>query len=399
MQPLSLDDPSTRRTNGGFALFALGFRPFFLLAGLGGTLLLAAWIWGFSHPAMLAGYYGPLVWHGHEMVYGFTPAVVAGFLLTAIRNWTGVPTLRGLPLALLAGLWLAGRLLPWIPGIPGGVIALVDFAFLPLLALAAAWPLVRARHHKSLMFIAILLGLAAGNGLVHGDRLGWFQGTAQGGLYLGVYLLVLLMVIMGGRVIPFFTEKALPGVQPRRHGWVEWVAPWSILALALLQLVTLPPVVTGLLALLAAVANGVRLGGWYSKRIWRVPILWVLHLGYAWLVLGLLLVAGTAFGLGNAFSALHALTVGGLGLITLGMMTRVALGHTGRMMKAPPPIPLAYGLLLLSALVRVFPPLFLDRYHVLWVNLAGGLWVLALGLFTWRYAPILIRPRVDGRPG
>lgn len=391
---VSISEPS--RAAARWAPFALGFRPFFLLAGMAAVILIAVWAFAFSRGAVASSYYGLLDWHSHEMLFGYSSAVVAGFLLTAVRNWTGVQTLRGTPLALLALLWLAARVLPFLP-VPPWLNAAVDGAFLPLVLLALLVPLLRTRHYKSLLFAVILLGLAGANVLVHLELLG-VAATANAGTYLAVGLILLIIVIMGGRVIPFFTEKGIDGFLRREWRWVERAVPWSVLLVGLVEAFLPLPWLVALCAACAALLNGVRLAGWYTHGIWRVPLLWVLHVGYAWLVLGLLLKAVAAAGSFGTLLALHALTIGAIGGITLGMMARVSLGHTGRMLAPPAVMGWAFGLLYLAALIRVFLPLLLPHY-VASVVLAAMFWITAFALFVFGYAPMLLRPRVDGLPG
>lgn len=381
-----------------WAPFALAFRPFFLLAGLGAVLLVALWGHGFVRGAQGEGYYGFIGWHSHEMLFGYAAAVIAGFLLTAARNWTGVQTLRGVPLALLALLWLAARVLALLP-VPHWLNALVDLAFLPLAALALLLPLLQARHYKSLMFVAILLALAAANLLVHLQLLGVTQATAHAGIYFATGLILLLIVIMGGRVIPFFTEKGVStGFVRREWRWVEAAAPLSVLALALAEGFVPQPLLVALIAAVAAVVNGIRVSGWYTHAIWRVPLVWVLQVGYAWLVLGLVLKAVAAAGGFGTLLALHALTIGAIGGITLGMMARVALGHTGRSLEAPRVMPWAFALLYGAALLRVFLPLLVSSY-ALTIVLSALFWSAAFALFVWGYGLMLLKPRIDGMPG
>jgi len=387
-----------QRTPRNWAPFDLAFRPFFLLAGLGALILVALWGHAFARGEQGGGYYGFIGWHSHEMLFGYAAAVIVGFLLTAARNWTGVQTLRGLPLALLALLWLLGRVLALLPA-PSAVTALVDLAFLPLAALALLLPLLKARHYKSLMFVGILLGLAVGNLLVHLQLLGLTNTTAAAGTYLATGMILLIIVIMGGRVIPFFTEKGVDTTFIRREWrWVEVAAPFSVLALALVEGFVPQPLLVALVAAVAALVNGIRLAGWYTHAIWRAPLVWVLQLGYAWLVLGFTLKAVAGFGGFGSLLALHALTIGTIGGITLGMMARVTLGHTGRTLQAPRAMPWAFALLYVAALLRVFLPLLLPSY-ALTVALSAVFWSAAFALFVWSYGLMLLKPRVDGMPG
>ena len=399
MALLPLQDPQARLPADHFALFELGFRPFFLLAGISGVLLVGAWLWWYLNHGTGAGYYGPVLWHAHEMLFGYAVAVVAGFLLTAVRNWTQQQTPRGRALLWLVLLWLAGRLLPFAAGmVPAWSIALVDLAFLPLLALVLGYPLVQRRQTSNLVFLVILFALTACNLLVHLEVLGLAApGTGREASLAAVYILILLITIMGGRVIPFFTEKAIPGVQTCSRVWVEHLGLAALVLFILFK--SFAPALAALCALVAGLAHGLRLQGWYDRGIWSRPLLWVLHLGYAWLVLGLLLEPLAWLAWIPASLATHALTLGALGLITLGMMARVALGHTGRTLDTGPAVLWAFRLLALAVTLRVLAPLFVMPWYPYWVLSAGISWIMAFGLFVWVYRPILTRPRLDGMPG
>lgn len=382
----------------GAALFALGFRPFFLAAGSYAVLMMALWL------AVLLGYLTPgelppPVWHGHEMLFGFAAAVIAGFLLTAAQNWTGIPMPSGRPLAALFLLWLVGRVGFLVPGLPAGLVAALDLAFLPALALALALPIHRARQLHNYPFPVLLLALAAANALVHLAALGWAGVSPSLGLHLAAYAVVTMIVLMGGRVIPSFTDNKLR-THARRWKAIELGAPVATLGALLAALIAPVGAVTALLAAIAAAVHIIRLAGWYTGKFWSVPLLWILHLGYAWIALGFVLLALSAAGTATATgSALHAFTAGGIGVLTLGMMARVSLGHTGRLLEPPRVMTLAFLAINLAALVRVALPLFFPALHVQAMTAAGLVWMAAFGLFAAIYAPMLLRPRVDGRPG
>jgi uncharacterized protein involved in response to NO len=383
-----------------FTIFALGFRPFFLSAAIFAVVLLARWVFTFAGSHEFPNYYGALGWHSHEMIFGYTVAVIAGFLLTAARNWTDLQTAAGAPLAALVALWLAARLMPFLPELfSSWLMAAVDIAFLPALLTALAIPLLRSGQKRNLIFLLIIAALVVANLLVHLELTGVTANTARAGTFLGLNLIVLLIVIMGGRVIPFFTERALSGVIPKRWPAIEWLSPASALAFLLAELLLPNSIVAGALAALAAASNGLRLMGWYTKRFWAVPLLWVLHAGYAWIVVGFCLRSLAVFGLIPPQFTVHAFTVGGIGVLTLGMMARVSLGHTGRSLKVSTAVALAFVLVNLAALVRGIVPIGFPHWLVQLVALSGGLWVVAFAIFVVVYTPILIQPRVDGRPG
>ncbi len=396
MATIKLADPAQPKA-GHWHPFGLGFRPFFLLAAVGAVALLGVWLWmRIRLPAEI--YYGPVGWHSHEMLFGYTAAVVAGFLLTAVRNWTGQNTLNGLPLALLALLWLVGRLLPWTPGSPPALTALVDLLFLPLLAISLIRPLWAGTNPLNRVFLPLLAAMTVANALIHAQALGWFAYSAHRGTAMMVDLVILLLVLVGGRVIPFFTEKAVPEALPRRFRWVETGGMVLLPLLALAHAVGISGPMEAVLFIAIGLLQGVRLVAWHHPGVWRRPILWVLFSGYGWLVVSLILSGFTAFGLFPQTLAIHALTIGGIGVMTLGMMARVALGHTGRLLESAPVTNLAFVVINMAVVTRVIGPWALPQHYERWIEISGGLWILAFGLLTVVYAPILMKPRIDGRP-
>ncbi len=398
---IKIDEPKQKPAPRGFALFALGFRPFFLAAGIFAVAYMGLWL------AMLQGTLPapagltPMAWHGHEMLFGFTVSVIAGFLLTAAQSWTSIPMPKDGLLATLFALWLAGRLAPYLP-IPYVVVALVDLLFLPALMIAVLHPVLRVKQARNYPFPAMLLGLFVANLLFHAAALDLVPFPPLHGLTLALYLIVLMMVVMGGRVIPYFTERRINSTA-RKWSVVEWLAPATVVATMVAALLSQhSPAMLVLvvpLAAAAAAANAVRLAGWQAFRLWGVPLLWVLHLGYAWIVIGLTLDALAAASVVSPFLALHAYATGGIGVLTLGMMSRVSLGHTGHILEAPKIMAWAFAAMNLSAVVRVFGPLLSPAHTPLLQQLGGGLWMAAFTAFVAVYAPMLWRPRVDGKPG
>jgi len=388
--------PSSRP---GWVPFALGFRPFFLLAGFAGALLMAIWPPVWQGRLAAPAHYAASAWHGHEMLFGYAAAVIAGFLLTAVRNWTGRPTWTGRRLGLLALLWLGGRLLPWAEGVPVSLLVTVDVAFLPLVALSLYRPLWDGQNRVNRVFLPLLLLMGLANLLSHLQLLDLFAGLGDMRRVM-LDLVLLLIALVGGRVMPFFTRSVLPGFEPTQRPWVERL---TFVILALIVLIDLAPplpgAVSGLLWLAFAMVQAIRLAGWFDVRMFRLPVLWVLHAGYAWLVLGAMLNGLARLGLFASTSALHALTVGAVGVFTIGMMARVANGHTGRPIDVTRFITFAFLAMNAAALIRVFGTAQWGSHYLLWVDLSAALWVLGFVLFAWHYAPILLRPRVDGRPG
>lgn len=383
----------------GLTPFALGFRPFFLLAGYGGLLLLTLWV-GLWHAGLLpAGYYGAVGWHSHEMLFGYATAVFSGFLLTAVRNWTGLDTPTGGLLAALAALWLLPRILPWIPGLPGPLIAVSDLLFLPLLGLALWRPLWQGKNRVNRLFLPLLLCMTAANALVHAEALGWTAHTARTGTLLMLDLVVLLLLWISGRVIPFFVDRAVPESNARNRDWVERATYAGMLLLILSHLLDPSRTWSGWVSLAMAAVQAIRLAGWHHPGVWRIPILWVLILGYAWMPVAFLLQTLAHWSLIVPSPAIHAFTVGVIGTLTFGMMSRVILGHTGRSMQASRPMIIAFVLISLAALFRALGPALMPAGWVLWVVLGGVFWILAFAIFVAAHTRMLLRPRIDGQPG
>lgn len=385
---------------GGIPLFAAGFRPFYLLASAMAALWVPLWLVLYRGAAPVVPVFDPLLWHSHEMLYGFTAAVLVGFLYTAIPNWTGQPTPRGLPLAGLAGLWLLGRLVmlgggglnPWL-------VMAIDAAFLPLAALAMLPPLVRTRNRRNIAFPVALLALAAGNLALHLDHLG-IIGPAVQAIPCALAVITVILVIMTGRVVPFFTANALPQAGVRRIGRLDDLALLAVIAALAAAVVALGSVAAGLTSLAAAAALAARMVPWRPAATRSVPLLWILHVGHAWIAVAFLLQGLSALGVAvPPAAAIHALTVGALGSLTLGMMSRSALGHTGRTLKADGWLAAAFVAVNLAAVIRALAPVLLPEAYLTELTVSAGLWSLAYGIFFLRFVPILIRPRADGRPG
>lgn len=380
----------------GFALWALGFRPFYLLASSFAALSILLWSLQFTGWLPRPYLTGPL-WHAHEMVFGFTLAVVVGFLFTAGRNWSGRPTPTGRALMALAALWLAGRVLvltPW-----GLASALVNAAF-PLAAAAGlAIPFWRSRNQRNYFFVGLLVLMGLANLILHLSQLGALALPGWLGVQLALDVVLFIMVVMGGRVIPMFTNNGVPNANAKRHPWVEKLALGSVLALLLTDLLPLPAPAIASIAALAALAHGTRLVLWQPWATLRKPLVWVLHLGYAWIVLHLALRALAALGWAPASAATHALTVGAIGGLVIGMMTRTARGHTARPLKADGADTSAYLLVACAALVRVFLPLAWPAWTLPAIVLSAAFWSAGFGLYAVRYWPVLSRPRLDGQPG
>jgi uncharacterized protein involved in response to NO len=391
--------PAASDESRGLALFSAGFRPFFLLAALWSAIAvpvwLAAYVHGYAPSAMPA-----MIWHAHEMIYGYALATVAGFLLTAIPNWTGRLPLRGAPLAVLAALWLAGRVALLLSATLGAAAAmLLDLAFTATLMAAVARELVAGRNFRNLPMVAALALLFAGNLLVHLQALDVAY-TAALGNRLGIATLAALIALVGGRIVPSFTRNWLVRMRPD-------VAPPA--SPSKLDLACLVAIVAGLAAwtgfpdspitfgmeILAGAAVAIRLSRWRGLATLREPLLVVLHLGYGWLAFGLALLGLNGFfGWLPPSAGMHALTVGAVGTMTLAVMTRASLGHSGRPRTAGAGTSAIYILVTLAALLRLAAPL-AGAQVVLVTSLAGAAWTAAFALFAALYAPLFLRARAS----
>ena len=379
-----------------FALWRLGFRPFFLLAS--GFAALSIGLWALQFAGLLARpYLSGSLWHAHEMLFGFALAVIVGFLFTAGRNWSGQPTPEGRSLAALALLWLAGRVLVVTPF--GWAAAIVNTAF-PLAAAAAlATPFLASRSRRNYFFIGLLVLMAAALLAFHLAQLRVIALPGWLGIQVGLDIVLFIMTVMAGRVVSMFTNNGVPGAGATQRPAFETAALGSVLALLLAD--TLQPGGVPLAALLAIGAAS-HLARWLLWRPWktlRAPLVWILHAAYLWIPIHLALRSLAALGLVSSPIAIHALTAGAIGGLTIGMMTRIARGHTGRPLRADGFDVACYLLVLGGALVRVAVPLIapaLDWHAVL---ASGALWAAGFGLYAVRYWPVLTRPRMDGKPG
>ncbi|MAR90203.1 MAG: short-chain dehydrogenase [Pseudomonadales bacterium] len=385
-------------------LLGLAFRPFFLLGSLFSVAALALWLHFWIAPSHWHSYGNPLWWHGHEMVFGFAVAIIAGFLLTAVQNWTGVPSVKGWPLGLLVLLWLIPRItLPWVTAPLSYLVAFLDLLLLPLLALLMLLPVVHRRQWRNLGFAPVLLLFGGLNGLSHYGIINQQPALSMNAVHAGIFLITLLISIIGGRVIPLFTANATSFQQPSKLPWLEWPAHLGLLALGLLALWGLRSGSgdwSAVLCLLTAGVHWLRWRRWGLRYCWRNPLLWSLQLGYLFLPLGLVLLGMYGLGLIHNFSAgLHALLVGAIGLMILAMITRVSLGHTGRSLQPPRLMNYCFALMVLAALIRAGLPLLTPALIMEAINLAGIGWVLAYSAFVVCYWPILTSPRIDGKPG
>ena len=379
-----------------FTLWQIGFRPFYLLASSFATLSIALWALQVAGALGRPYLQGPM-WHAHEMLFGFTLAVLVGFLLTAGRNWSGRSTPSGWPLAAMAALWVAGRVLVLTPF--GWAAALTNAAFPLAAAIALAIPFIAARNRRNYFFVALLLLMSAAVLTVHLAQLGVLQLPGWLGIQLALDVMLFIMAVMGGRVIPMFTNAGVPGAHATRRPALEKLALGSLLVLLLADALQLHGALLAALAGVCAAAQLARWALWQPWKTLRTPLVWVLHAAYGWIPIHLALRGLAEAGWVIPSLATHALTVGAIGGLTIGMMTRTALGHTGRPLRGGRSEVVCYALILGAALVRVFVPLLAPALTLHAVLLSAALWSSGFALYTVRYWPVLTQPRIDGRPG
>jgi len=380
-------------------IFQKGFRPFFLLGGLC-AVFLVPW-WAFTYQQPMSGEPGleSISWHSHEMIFGFTMAIVAGFLLTAVENWTSRPTARGPFLAVLVGLWMIGRFVG-LGGAAAAIAGLADLLFLPALTVAIAIPLFLAGSKRNYLLLAILPLLWFCDLFLHLRTSGLLPQSYLRTDLVAVDLIVVVLVIITGRIVPLFTRNALADESIRPIPGLSVAAIISVLVVALIEVIAPGGY---FMAVAAGVAGLLVLGRsvhWGSRKTLSKPILWILHLGHAWIWLGLFFKAASAAGMPIQSSvATHALTAGAIGTLTLGMMARVTLGHTGRPLQVPPVLTVAFVAITASAVLRVFGPwLRADLTRTALIS-SATLWSLAFALYVLSNARYLTTPRPDGKLG
>ncbi len=387
------------RAQAGLTLLSAGFRPFFLSSALWACVAVPLWLAFYAGSAQLPTVLAPSIWHAHEMVFGFAAATVAGFLLTAIPNWTGRMPLQGGPLAVLISLWLAGRIGVLLSAEIGAPAAAVLDLLFPLIFLGVvAREILVGRNWRNLPIVAALGGLLLANTFVHLEALD-ITATATLGNELGIAMLLLLISLVGGRIVPSFTRNWLtknrPDVSPPiAFNWFDSTVLAATAAALAAWLYAPDATTTPWLCLATGIAQWLRLARWRGLATLREPLLWVLHLGYFWLGLGFCLL-----GLTNLlpwlppFTALHVLTVGAIGTMTLAVMTRATLGHTGRPLAAGSGTTAIYVLVTIAAIGRLVAP-FAGVQFMPVLSLAGAAWSAAFGLFALFYLRPLTQPRV-----
>lgn len=386
---------ATQNSLANHPVLALGFRPFYLLAAAFAAISVPLWLLRyFGHAPQLA--HIDLNWHVHEMVFGFAIAVIIGFLYTAGRNWTGLWTPRGRHLGLLALLWIAGR----IAMLASPLLAvLVDLAFLPL----ATWPLYRVLKksgNRRNMFLVGLLGLlTAANAAYHGAANGWLALSSLVPLEAAILVIVLIESVIAGRIVPNFTANAVPGVKPVTDPMRDKLIIATTALACLAWVAKMPPVLVASLALAAAVSQLLRLSGWKSLSTLHNPLLWILHVSCAWIPAGLALLGLAAIGVVTNSAAFHVLAIGSIGGLILGMITRTALGHTGRLLRSGPMEAWMYILIQIGVVARFAAAVTDGALRNPALLIAAACWGLAFTLYLVKYVPYLMAARIDGKEG
>ena len=399
MTDLSADRDSGPKSRDyrGAALLREGFRPFFLAAGLWAALAMPLWMAVWLGWLTLPTAFDPVTWHGHQMLFGFVGAAIAGFLLTAVPNWTGRLPVRGWPLGLLAGIWLVGRLAVAFSEIIGvWTAAFLDLAFFLALFAVLLREIAAGRNWRNLPVVLIVCLLLVCNLLVHLEFVGAAE-TAAMGLRLSIAVVGTLIALIGGRIVPSFTRNWLKKrgetVMPAPFGRFDKLVIAVTLSAGVAWAVAPDWPGSGGLCLLAGLGNAWRLSRWRGHRTGAEPLVWVLHLGYSWIPLGFVLL-GLAVLLPDLprSAALHALTSGAMGTMILAVMTRAILGHTGQALTAGGGTTAIYGLVTLATLLRTLVSVF-DPANATGLLAAALCWFLAFGLFLVLYTPLLTRRR------
>lgn len=377
-------------------ILQIGLRPFYLGGAAFGSFAIAVWIAGW-HGRLIVGRtaMSGLMWHVHEMIFGFVAAIVVGFLLTAVRAWCSRETLRGASLAALWLLWAAGRVLVWTG--PEPVAAVVDSLFLLVTAAVLLRVLLAANNRRNLFLVVALALFGCLNILFHWSVIAGRMDFALRIAYAAIGLVVFFVAVITGRIVPMFTKNAIPGFTVRRFESVEAIAAPAVALTLFADAAGAPAGIVIAASCVTALLHAVRLFGWWSWRVGNRPIVWILHVSCLWIPVGFAMLALSAAGVVAHSLAVHVLTVGAIGGAIIAMITRTALGHTGRKLTAGPWERLCYGLVIGAAILRAFGPLVPGVPYGAWVDASGTLWVVALAAYAIRYLPYLVSPRADGR--
>jgi len=382
------------------ALFNLGFRPFFLFGSVYAVISIFVWVQVYSGQySHTFSFSSPMLWHAHEMIFGYAMAAITGFLLTAVRNWSGITTINGLLLFLLLLCWLIARVLSFFDFRLWQFI--FDNLYLIGFIIALTIPVVKAKHWKSFGIITKILLILASNILFYLGAAGSFEDGERIGLFSALYLIISLVLMLSRRVMPMFIQNGVGyPVTLTNRAWLDRACLILFLLFWIADVSSPDGKIATLLAVILFVLHSIRISGWYTPGIWKQPLLWSLYLAYGFLILGFLLkiLAGIT-GLSPNL-AVHAFTYGGIGMMTLSMMSRVSKGHTGRAIYEPSgALFWMFVILFFGAIVRVIFPIIDMSHYMLWIKWSHIHWLVAYTIFVFLYLPILIGPRVDGKPG
>ena len=384
-------------------VLSLGFRLFFLGAAVYSVISIGLWLMVYNFGLSInLNSLSASQWHAHEMIYGYSLAVIAGFLLTAVKNWTGIQTIRDIPLLMLFSLWAVARVL-WLFGSQFLLLAAIaDILFVLILIICVSYPVIKVKQWRQLAILPKLILLAAFNIIFYLDVLNITQQGKFLGIYAGLYLIIGLVLTMGRRVLPMFIENGVrylgKKVKLFNSVWLDMSSLMLFLGFFICELFLPNQVLSAYLTLALFVVNAIRLICWYTPEIWSRSLLWSLYLSFWFICIGFLLFSGVYFLGLSKFIAIHAFAVGGIGVVTMAMMSRVSIGHSGRDINNPPKsISIAFAMLVTGALCRIFGPMISAQHYTFWIGLSQFLWVLSFLLFLYVFLPVLLMPRLDGR--
>jgi uncharacterized protein involved in response to NO len=385
-------------------ILRLGFRPFFLSGAIFGVIAILLWVLMYRGAITISPLGGAYWWHIHEMIFGFGCAIVAGFLLTAIQTWTGVPGAKGRSLLFLFMLWLAGRVVLLAPELTGNTFAsIIDLSFIPAVAFVLAKPILAIKQYKNLFFVPLLALFTLANLQMHLATYTTTFNIIYAG-YAGLMLMTFLMSVMTGRVTPMFTANGTKTTKIPPIAWLEITSNVSLavlmFSLLLEPLIGFSPTIFGVLLIIAGCFQTLRWLRWRPWITFNVPLLWSMHASIKFISLGLILLGFAYLNPSIPTNHIwHLLTVGGMGGLILAMISRVSLGHTGRPLVPPKAIIVAYVSISLAAIVRVFGPWLLPEKSFMFIDTSATLWMLAFIIYIVTYGPMLVSARKDGRPG
>ncbi len=401
-----------KRPNKHPAIFNLGFRIFFAGASFFAFMSISYWLLIYANlqGALLSSdifqlitfqTLSPFQWHAHEMIYGYSLAVIAGFLLTAVKNWTGIQTIHGYPLAMLFSLWAFARL-AWLAGDSWLLIAAIfDISFISVLMFCVASPIITTKQWRQMAILSKLILLSLGNVAFYLDAFSLLDTGMHIGIYGGLYLVIGLILTIGRRIIPLFVQNALPyDVTLFNSKWLDFSSLIGLLGFFITEVFLSTPNLSISFAGLMFLITTIRIIGWYTPGIWSNPLLWCFYVALFFIDVGFLLFILSKYFAISPYLSVHAFAFGAIGVITVGMMARVSTGHTGRSLaNLPKSILLALLLLSLGAMIRVFLPLIASNFYPTWVFLSGILWLCAFSLFLFTFIPYWLKPRVDNKYG